>query len=337
MKIWSDKATLGGKVCAMVAIKLRQDIAPEFRDRYNAIFDEWQSGSLSFNEAVAAIELLKKDAITSGQLANQGGAELIIGIMQGYRANLNESIKHFERARELFAKVGNRERVAVCTLNVGESYRLKGNFTQARRFFHAAYEAASQLGDIKMQVTALVNEGQMLMSMGRYEQARASLEDAYQISHSSWGDDPTLEKSRLDSLCEIHHSLAVIHLTFRDTTVAWQHAKELFQIATQLRLAYRLGFANRALAEVITETGKPLDPTFDPDPDVYFQAATEAFREVKAEGELAKTMLAHGKSLARRGKRMQSARKLQQAMVIFTRLGMVDDAAKAAEAQLRVL
>ena len=38
-----------------------------------------------------------------------------------------------------------------------------------------------------------------------------------------------------------------------------------------------------------------------------------------------------------RGKKVAAARKLQQAVIIFTKLGMVDDAAKAAEAQMKAL
>jgi tetratricopeptide (TPR) repeat protein len=317
--------------------KSGQDVAPDFRDRYNVVFDAWQSGDITYADAVSKLDDLKKEAVLHGHLANQAGAELIMGIMQGYRANLNESIKHFENARDLFSKVNNRERVATCTLNIGESYRLKGNFTQARRFFHAAYEAASQLQDEKMQVSALTNEGQMLISMGRYEQARAALEDAHRLSKEKWSDEPRIEASRIDNLCEIHHALAVIYLELGHALTAWEHAKKSLLIAQDIKHAYRVGFANRAIAEVLTRLGTPPDAGFSSDPDDYYQAASEAFRELKADGELARTMYAQGKSLAKRGKRMPSARKLQQAMVIFTRLGMVDDAAKAAEAQLEVL
>ncbi len=48
-------------------------------------------------------------------------------------------------------------------------------------------------------------------------------------------------------------------------------------------------------------------------------------------------MLAHARCLAGHGRRTTAARKLQQAMIIFTRLGMTDDAAQAAEAQLQVI
>jgi tetratricopeptide (TPR) repeat protein len=292
---------------------------------------------LPFSQAFAQIEALKKEAVAAGHLANQGGVELTIGIMQGIRANLNESIACFERARDLFEKVNNTERATVCTLNIGESYRLKGNFTQAHRYFHAAYEAAQTLSDHKSQVTALANEGQMLISMKRYDEALQALESALALGQQSWGDDPRDERRRKDNLCEIHHALAGLYLQAGQPEKAWGHAKESLLLAQELQQAYRLGFAYRAIAEVLTDLKSPPEDGFSSDPDEYFQLAMAAFRDFKAEGELAKTMFMHGKSLAKRGKRMAGARKFQQAMVIFTRLGMVDDAAKSAEMQLEVL
>jgi hypothetical protein len=53
------------------------------------------------------------------------------------------------------------------------------------------------------------------------------------------------------------------------------------------------------------------------------------------EGDVAKTMFARGKSLVRRGKKASAAKLFQQALVIFEKLGMRDDAAKAAEAQMQ--
>lgn len=315
-----------------------QDILPEFRARYNAIFDQWQNGAVPFAEAAAKIEMLKQEAIVAGHAANQGGTELTLGIMQGLRGNLNESIIRFERALSLFEKVGNRERAATCILNLGESYRLKGNFAQAHHYFHAAYEAAVEQGNVKTQVTALANEGQMFVSLKQFDEARAALEQAYVLCRDSWTvDDARDEGARKDNLCEIHHALAELYLDAGQVKPAWEHAKQALKIAQELQLTYRLGFAYRAIAEVLTELGTPDDTSISPDPDEHFQSANAAFREVKAEGELAKTMIAHGKSLAKRGKRMAGARKFQQAMVIFTRLGMTDDATKAAEMQLGVL
>lgn len=102
--------------------------------------------------------------------------------------------------------------------------------------------------------------------------------------------------------------------------------------------AFEKGYANRALAEIISVNPvPPMDKRFVNDPNVYFQAANDAFLEIHAEGEVARTIYAHALSLLRAGRQMMAARKLQLAMIIFTRLGMVDDAARAAETQLEVL
>jgi hypothetical protein len=63
----------------------------------------------------------------------------------------------------------------------------------------------------------------------------------------------------------------------------------------------------------------------------------EQFKQVKAEAEVGKTLFAQGKSFAKRNRRNSAGRLFQQAIVIFTKLGMNDDAAKAAEEQLRVI
>jgi hypothetical protein len=100
-----------------------------------------------------------------------------------------------------------------------------------------------------------------------------------------------------------------------------------------------LGFANRTLGEVLlafedrTELG---DDEFSADPGEYFRAALESFQEMDAEGERARTMFAHARCLAKQGRRVAAARLLQQAMLIFAQLGMVDDSAKAAESQAEI-
>ena len=99
----------------------------------------------------------------------------------------------------------------------------------------------------------------------------------------------------------------------------------------------RLGFAHRAIGDVMTELGESPDPEFGNDPDEHYQAAVDAFRQIKAEGEVGKTFFAQGQSLTKRHKRRLAGRKFQQAMVIFTKLGMTDDASKAAEAQMLII
>ncbi len=316
---------------------LIQEVSPKFKEYCNNLLDDWKTGELPFQEAVERLKEYSREAVDTDHYANLGNAEIVLGIMQGYRANLNEGIFHFERARELFERAGNRERMTACILNIGETYRLKGNFIRARTFFHSAYEKARELGRISTQVIALTNEGQMLLSMKQLEKARDTLEKARDLSEKWEIDTPRDERDWLDNRCEIYYALAVICLREGQLEAAWERAMVALEVAEKLQLPIRFGYARRVIAKVISELGEAPVDGFSSDPDEHFRAASEAFREVKAEGELAKTMFVHGNSLAKRGKQRAAARKLQQAMIIFTRLGMVDDAARAAEAQLELL
>ncbi len=314
-----------------------QEIDPEFRQRYNEIFDAWHAGDLPFPKALEKMEALRAQAIAEDHFANQGGIELILGIMQGYRANYEASIAHFQRARDWFDKAGNRRRMTSCILNIGETYRLKGNYTQAQKHFHMAYEAARDMGDTMTEITALTNEGQMFYSMGQLAKARDRLEKALQLSDLPIDESQTRLQTKLDNLCEIHHALSTLCRDEGQLDAAWQHAKQAYHLAEGLNSVIRRGYANRAVAEVIAALGGAPEEGFDPNPDPYYKAAIEAFREVKAEGEMARTMYLSAGSLAKAGQKRQAARLYQQAMVIFTKLGMTDDAARAAEAQLKLL
>lgn len=306
---------------------------PEFNARCLAIVQEWQRGSLPYADACTQLTVLGREASASHHLVNQGRVEQLFGYMKSYRGELNAAIHHYERARALYNQAGNQRRVGTCDLNMGEAYRYKGNFKRARELYEKAYEAFKQVGDHEGEALAIGNKGQMLLSMGQLDSARADLEEGYRIAVSLPADE-FFERNSI--LCETHHALALLHLANGDLETAWAETQRAYQIAQTTGEPLETGFANRAVAEVLTAGYSPSNG-FSSNPDIYYQLASEAFSAIHAEGEIARTMFAQAKSLARRGRRMTAARKLQLAMGIFTHLGMVDDAAKAAEAQLEVL
>jgi tetratricopeptide (TPR) repeat protein len=313
--------------------ELAVEPTPEFNQKCMDVVQRWQAGDLPFKEAVALLTGYTRDAIDEGHAANQGRSEHIMGYIQHYRGNLNTSIRHYERALALYRKVGNRDRAAIIELNQGENYRFKGDFQRARRLYRAAYETASELNNIQVKTIAVVNEGLVLLVMNKHDSAQEAFEEGLELA-GNWAD-------RLDqrpgTLCEIHYGMAVIHMNEGDHEAAWKDALKSLAAAKESGQPFQLGFANRTLGEVVTMLKDAPDGDFSSDPDTYFRAAINAFQEINAEAELARTMFAQAKSLAIRGRRTTAARKLQQVMIIFTRLGMVDDAARAAEAQLAVL
>jgi tetratricopeptide (TPR) repeat protein len=312
---------------------INDEPTPEFESRCMTIVNEWQAGNLPFTDASDQLGTLKDEAEKANHLPNEARAEFLLGYLQHYRGSLDASIHHYERARLLFERAGNRARMARCDINLGESYRHKGDFNHARRLFRQAHDIAVELNLLDTKTFAMANEAQILLRMGQYQAARDLLQEAYQLSQQWPPDSRTLPVL----LCEIHHGLAVIQLNDGQPQAAWSHATRALEIAQSHQNPLHMGYANRTAGEVLTMLEAPPGDGFSADPDLYFQAANQAFRGIAAEGEVARTLYVHGKSLARRGRRVTSARKLQQAMDIFTRLGMIDDAARAAEAQLEVL
>lgn len=307
--------------------------APEFDAQCLDIFNQFKQGDLPFEDAVKQINALNRSARESEIYIHQGRCEHLLGNLRLDRGHLNTAIRHYEQARRMYELAYNPRRVAAIDLNIGEGYRYKGDFARARKQYNMAYQGGKETGSLLVETAALANEGQMLIALGEYEAARLVLEASFELAQS-WGDD----LNQLDALlCEVYQGLATVYLQAGDTQHAWEQAKLALDAAQRSKRQMDAGFANRAIANVLTAIGKAPEKDFVSDPDEYYNRAIEAFRSVNAEAEIGRTLQAQGWSVAKRGRKLGAARKFQQALSIFTDLGMVDDAAKAAEAQLDVV
>lgn len=317
-----------------ITIVLDREPTADFQAKCLDVTYQWEGGKLPYTEARQMLSALTQDASLRGHLADQGRVEQVIGYIEVVRGNLNVSIHHFERARAAYNQVQNTIRVAICDMNMGESYRNKGDFKRALALYGKAYEAFKAENDVENQAFALSNRGQAWLGMKRLDAAQADLTTGLALAEQI----PVDVADRTVLLCEVNLALTRLYILRERFGMAWEAAIRAYEVAQQAPQAFERGYANRALAEIISAAGvPPMDKRFANDANVYFQAANEAFSEIHAEGEIARTMFAHASSLTRSGRKMAAARKLQLAMIIFTRLGMVDDAARAAEMQLEVL
>jgi tetratricopeptide (TPR) repeat protein len=311
-----------------------QDPTPEFNQDCLSVIRRWESGDLPFKEAVAQVAAKIQEAVNDGHLANQGRAEHAMGYLQHYRGDLNASIRHYERARQLFQKVGNARRVATMDLNNGENYRLKGDFVRARRLYRTAYDAARELSMLRIQAMAALNEGLTLLAVEQYTAADKLFQESLALLQ-----DLDEEPKPNGMLCELYLGLTSIYLHHHQIEEAWQTAQEALHYAHNATEKMQLGAVYRSVGEVLTHLDEPQNVAAESanDPDEYFRRAMEVFRELHMEAEIARTIFAHAQSMAHRGRKTTAARKLQQVMIMFTELGMVDDAAKAAAAQLTMI
>ena len=305
-----------------------------FRKKCNDVVSQWEAGEISFRDVIIHLDGFRQEAVDSGHLANEAHVESQLGYVQHYRGNLPISTKHYDRSRVLFERLGSNRRVMILDLNRGENYRMKGDLREALRLYRTVQTIAEEQAALPVQAMATVNEALVLLEQQKYEDAREILEKvrALILKH-----DGTINTNWGTIYCELYSSMATIHLHTGDMDAAWDMAHKAWLVANRSTHPVHMGHANRIMAQVIEHMEEVPDPAFGDSPDVYFNKAVESFREIKADAEVARTMYLHALSLAQRGRRTAAARKLQQAMVIFTRLGMVASAARAAEAQLEIM
>jgi hypothetical protein len=183
----------------------------------------------------------------------------------------------------------------------------------------------------------------MLLSQGHIDQAEGLLLACYDLSEQPYTpQNPTqteaaARRAWLDQRVDIVQALTQIYLENGKAEACWRFAREAYAIARQIDSPLALGYASRAVAQALTQIDDVGDSGLNPDPDTHFLEAIQHFKEINAEGEIARTLYIQGRSLARRSRHTMAARKLHQAVAMFSKLGMVDDAAKAAEEQLKLL
>jgi tetratricopeptide (TPR) repeat protein len=312
-------------------------IAPEFRAKLMHIFSAWQKGDTPYADACKQLDLLFEQ--TQGNLVHQGRIKSLYGIMQGYRGELVQSLAHLEEARKLYEEVGALADLMTVNINIGETYRQMGNPVRARSHFHRAAQNANKVGRRDIEATALSNEGQMWLSLEGYSKAQMVLSEAQKLCEKPWraDEDLSIRRNRMDTLCEVYQVLVTLNLHQKQYEQAWQYAQRAYDIAQDTGYPLSLGFAHRALGDILTVYEEVPNKDLRKEPDEHYRVALDYFREIKFEGEVGKTLYHYGRSLANRNKTNQASRMYSQAMVIFTKLGMTDDAAKAAEAQLDIL
>lgn len=309
---------------------IQNEPTPEFNDKCMDVINRWQDGELPYQDAIATLNHYLQTA--HDNIVDQGRAEQLLGYIQHYRGNFTTSIQHVERARAIYEKAGNPRRMAIMDLNQGENYRFLGDFKRAVRLFRNAQQVLAELNQPRDLTSATVNEGLVLVTLGRDEEARQVFERALLISEAL-PNDVYLQRM----LCEVHHGMATLNLRGGNAQAAWVNAVEAIHLAQVTGDPILRGMANRLMGEVITELGGVPDDDYSGEPDDYFRESIQALQEIDAQAEQARTMFVQAVSLAKRGKRTTAARKLEHVMHVFSDLGMVDDAARAAEVQRDVI
>jgi tetratricopeptide (TPR) repeat protein len=313
-----------------------QEPTPEFNTHCIDLLTQWDTGKITARELLNKLDGLMKEIAPTAHAANLGRVEHLLGYVYHYLGNYATSIQHYEKARRYYVRAENRRRIATIDLNQGENYRLKGEYSRALALYRSSYETAQEMGHLPLMSYALTNEAHVLTVVKNFEYARKSFEQAYTLTdewHGKVYEDNVEDSSLLRA--EILLGLAELEIASKNYEAAWNYSNRALEYARYLEELRGQGLAYRVMGDILTVFNP--NPTQEPNCDEMYRLATNNFRTINAEGEIARTLFAYAKSLAHRGQRNKAAQLFRESMVIFTRLGMSQEAVKAAEAQLKVL
>jgi tetratricopeptide (TPR) repeat protein len=313
--------------------RLTREPTPEFVQRCREAVDAWERGQMPVREAMAALRNARQEAKITRFMANTGFAEHMLGYIEHLRGNLESSIQHYTQAHALFNRVANPKYAAHMSLNLAENYRYKGDYDKALEIYQDVYAIMESLDEVRLHTFASLNQGMALLDLEEFSNAHRALVRTVALMER-WTED--LDQKD-DVWCQIQCGLALVHLEQDNPHRAWECALVALETAQKDMQPWALGYAYRVIGILASRLETLPDPNLSANPDEHFKKALLSFRVINAEAEYARTMFMQARSLGRRGERLEAARKFQQAMLIFNRLGMINDAARAAEAQLELI
>lgn len=314
----------------LVAQHLFSDNLSEHHQQICGLVRDWLVGQRRAQAVLDELDATKErtQAIAEIDLAQIEHAQ---GYIQHYLGNLSTSIIHYERALRTFKKNNSVGEMALILSNQSENYLLRGNYAHARSLCRRGYELATQLNHIPLQSYAIINEGWIMFDTTNHETAFHTFETGHRLTEQWDENDPELARVR----CEVHHANAQLLLRMKDYKSALKQASLAHENADLAGDKLSLGLSYRTFGDVMTLLTNVPDTEFD-DPDAYYRTALSTFQGLDAQIEIARTFVAHANSLAQRGRIRSAAKLLQDAIDLFTQLGLHEAAKRAAATQLLV-
>jgi tetratricopeptide (TPR) repeat protein len=242
-----------------------------------------------------------------------------LGNIQQMRGRFPEARNCHTEALDLRRAIGDRAGVIASLNNLAVLAFEVGDYEAARTGWEQALDEAEDIGALPLQALALANLGELALIEGRHEEARSRIEDALEISEDI--DDRRLTTEALRNLALLEHA------TGGERAVAL--GERALEIARSAGLRDNEGRCLVALGEVVAGNLFDADKTDEMPRDgeltsaeSYYRRGLDLLRDIGNESELAKALERFGRYKVERGEIAAGKSLLQEALTIFSRLGM---------------
>ena len=242
-----------------------------------------------------------------------------LGNIQQRRGRVHEASNCHREALELRRNIGDRIGVIGSHNDLAVLAFEHGNYEHALRGWQQALAEAEEIGALPLQGLALLNLGELALIEGRHDEARVRLDDALNLAEDL--DDKQLSGEAMRNLALLENALG-------HNNRAKAHARQAHQIAAGAGLRDHEGRALIALGEILSSSlfdpEQTIETTQRDEPSAadYFTEGIALLRNIGSQSEVARGLELFGRYKVEQGDTREGAEMLQQALTIFTTLGM---------------
>jgi class 3 adenylate cyclase/tetratricopeptide (TPR) repeat protein len=305
------------------------------------------------------IEYAEAALALADELGNDSLAAMpvnLLGRLYFARADFRKNVRMLERSASLFERLGNRVELATAHGGLGWSLAMIGQFTRAFQEAELGVAIVEEIGHLPTEAACYMYRGCARWARGEWPEAikdmRRSLSLAEHMgdlfrAHLTTGllggllvmagehDSGTamLELAlqgaeRLGTKSALKYFwvfLAEASLAGRETGETIRRARQAIALATEQSDPWSESWARRVLGEALCQ-GEPPNLA---EAERELLEAIRIQREIGTTPDLARSVLAYGRLLQRRGERERAQDSIAQAVSMFEEMGMTWDLARA--------
>jgi predicted ATPase len=280
----------------------------------------WAFYRISDAAAVLALgEQTRQLCLASGNRHGLATSFKLHGVAHLQLGHFLEASRFFEQGLALYEERGDRRNAAAMWNNLAESARLSGDYQAAEELYEKALAAVRQIGHRESEAIYLTNLSAARLGLQKFHQAETELQQAISLTSGANSAALSATYSFLGEACLGQGKLP-------EALEATQRALKLAQDSEN---DLDLGTAWRTLGLVLGTPGAPASllsimgdgPIAPQDAEACFGESLRVFRQIKAEGEQARTLRDWAAHDLRAGRDQEARRKGEEALAIFQRLG----------------
>lgn len=196
------------------------------------------------------------------------------GIAEGYRGvgqvynfggKYGDARKEFEKAKALYEKIGNKERIATIINDIGITYTLSGDLDKATSCFHSSIQIAKELKDTGKLTSYYSNNASIFQRQGNTEQAIEEFERLSKLDSAS---------NQFAYYAEDLGNLAICYLLINMDNKALEYALKGYEIADSLGVLQAAYTNSSVIGEIYRNIGNLKSSEY------YFKVAVEKATQI---------------------------------------------------------